>query len=572
MLGITHQLFFIFFFTLIFIVLSFLFFRLSLLVVFYAQVLGKSTSGVPLRICIFGNTFFLVICIILSISSEASRTKSTIRHTLSDVYVAVASFISFLIAGLLGYFGQKFSEFCKTEKVNRALLPHTENKFHLMNWILVAIFTLRGILIILSAMNTGHFPSDTEVVKVNSDTETTNMEFSYFLITEILPSSFVLLNLWQALCPKDFSKSTIAVDDNLCNHSEMNEKYNDMFSPRGSHLSRDGDDDVRVVSSFVLDLQNQSKANDVEDPNKSASLPMETSTDTTTTIPLSPTNAQTESPIMTLKIKPTTMITPNKTTGAGLIISPSLSPTSPLHKKPMYQNQNKIVNPSITIQTDETIADLSQSNYGNYSPTIPISQRHILAAPQMSPTTQLSSDDNISEGRPSDSNELQYFHQDLKIERVTPKSLIYSTTSNGSTDRSTNSSINSRIDRHSKNVLFAPRPHPSLTSSASSANSIASAAPSLKNWLGSSDPFESTPPPLTRPPSAPATTTSICTDTFPYNNNNNNTINNSNNPRNSLGNGRASPFPSILTRSNEENSLLLKKVANALSPKYILQG
>lgn len=416
-----------------------------------------------------------------------------------------------------------------------------------MNWILVAIFTLRGILIILSALHIGNFPSDTKIVKVKSGSTTTNMELSYFLITEIIPTSFVLLNLWQTLCPKDISKSTVVIDDSLCNHSEMNAKYNDMFSPRGSQVSRDGDDLVRVVySSFVLDLQNQSKSNDIENP-----------------IPSSPSNnsqnpTKTLSPNSSLKSKP---------------IMVSSSPTSPLHRK----TKNQMVH-SITITTDELAADLSQADPEIYSPKAPLQmtqRRHMLSSPQISPTSQ-SSDDNIGEGRPSDSHELQYFHQDLKLDRITPKALIYQSSSNGSTDCSTNSSINSRSDRNSKNILHIPRPHPSITSSISSANSVTSAVPSLKNWLSNSDLFEATPPPLTRPPSAPATTTtSICTDNSNSNNNGNgNNINNTNNSyqsRNSIGNGRTSPFPSILSPS-EEKSHLLKQVAKALSPKYILQG
>lgn len=242
--------------------------RLSLLVVYYAEVLGRSTSTVPFRLCVFGNSIFLCVCIVLSVSSEANAMEDYAQRVLKDLFVAVASFFSFLIAALLGYFGQKFSEFHKSDKVNRSLLPHSVEKFHLMNLMLVSIFILRGILIILSAANYGNFPSDTKVVKTDSNSQVSALEMAYFLIIEILPCSFVLVTLWQTLCPKNSTKSID--DDEFCNHSELNAKYNDMFSPRGSQISRDGDDVVRVVYSNIL-LDNQNGSGN-ESPSLSVSL------------------------------------------------------------------------------------------------------------------------------------------------------------------------------------------------------------------------------------------------------------------------------------------------------------
>jgi hypothetical protein len=484
--------------------------RLSLLVVYYAQVLGKSTSNVPFRLCLFGNTIFLGICITLSVTSEASVMEDFARDVMRNVFVAVASFFSFLIASLLGYFGQKFSEYYQAESVNRSLLPHSVQKFHLMNLILVSTFTLRGILIILSATPYGNFPSDTEVVETDSDSHVSHLEIAYFFITEIIPCSFVLLTLWQPLCPKDPQKKSID-GANLCNHSEMNAKYNDMFSPRGSQISRDGDDTVRVVYSTFLGGESQKPLgdDDLESPSLSLSLS-----------PYSPTQRKMNS-----------------------IFTPEINP---LNSGPPV------------IRTDlEALADLSSS-----SPTLPprlpgpIGKRPLIIPPHIFNQPSTSTDD-IGEERPSDANDLQYYHSNLSLDQIQDFSR---STSNPSTDSHFPSSAHQSVERGSGKFSYPFPPNTSINSMTSGGNSTPSTVPSLSNWLVGSEGIGT--PPLHRPPSAPATTaTTAASNSYPT------PVQNS---RISFGPSSSSPRPHFIA-SSEEKEQLMKQFAKALSPKYILQ-
>jgi hypothetical protein len=409
------------------------------------------------------------------------------QEIMRNIFAAVASFFSFLIATLLGYFGQKFSEFYKTEIVNRSLLPHSVQTFHLMNLILVSIFILRGILIILSAANFGHFPSDTEVVKTNSSPHShiTHIEMTYFLITEILPCSFVLLTLWQPLCPKSgiVKKS---IDDVNLNHSEMHAKYNDMFSPRGSQLSRDGDDVVRViystgVSNVTTTVENPLGCDDLESPSQSVCL----------------------------------------------------SPMSQMNKKQIAHTPKS----AVTLRNDLTLSPSQTPDHLPPRMPGPIGRRPVVVSPMILQT----SDDTVGEGRPSDANDLQYYHPDLSLDQI-QKDFSYSS----STD-------------HTLPSPALPPQH-SVSSSIASVHGGLAIVPSSNNWsswLMGSD--AATTPPLHRPPSAPSASSST---SF---------YNNIANFRTSFGTGGTSPRRQIVIASLDEKEQLSKQYGNVLSPKYILQ-
>jgi hypothetical protein len=403
------------------------------------------------------------------------------QRVMRHIFSAVASFFSFLIAALLGYFGQKFSEFHQTDKVNRSLLPHSVQKFHLMNLILVAIFVLRGVLIIFSATNYGNFPSDTEVVTTNSHSHVTHLEMIYFLITEIIPCTFVLVTLWQPLCPKPATVKK-SIDDVNLNHSEMNAKYNDMFSPRGSQISRDGDDVVRVIYStgLVTTENNPLGGDDVESPSHSVCL----------------------SPMASM----------HKQIGR---VAPEPSPQSP------------------------SCSTQDQNSLPPRMPTLPICIRPANIPPHL---LRHPSDDNVAEGgRPSDANDLQYFHPDLGIDQIAQNSFSYS-----SSDRTAAPSP-------------ALHPQPSASSSVASGNGGLTIIPSSSNWgswLTGSDTM--TTPPLHRPPSTPSAGLS-------------GSYYSTANSRTTFSAAGSSPRGQIVIASSDEKAQLAKQYGNVLSVKYILQ-
>jgi hypothetical protein len=424
-----------------------------------------------------------------------------VQQVMRNIFVAVASFFSFLIASLLGYFGQKFSEYHQAESVNRSLLPHSVHKFHLMNLILVSTFTLRGILAILSVTPYGNFPSDTEVVKTDEDSHVSRLEIAYFMITEIIPCSFVLLTLWQPLCPKDPQKKSID-GANLCNHSEMNAKYNDMFSPRGSQISRDGDEVVRVVySSFLVGESQKSLADDPESPSLSLSLS-----------PMSPAQRK-----------------------ANSILTPERNP----------------INSNLAIRTDLGDSyDLSSPSPSPHLP-VPIGKRPLVIPPHI-----FNQSDDVGDERPSDANDLQYYHPNLSLDQI-PKDFSRSS-SNPSRDSQFPSSVHPSTERGKFSYPFPP--NSSMNSSMTSGNSIPSTVPSLSSWLVGPEGINT--PPLHRPPSAPVTSaTTTASTSYPT------PIQNS---RISFGPSSSSPRPHFIA-SSEEKEQLMKQFAKALSPKYILQ-
>eukprot|EP00602_Paraphysomonas_sp_CaronLab_P002895 CAMPEP_0185028800 /NCGR_PEP_ID=MMETSP1103-20130426/14802_1 /TAXON_ID=36769 /ORGANISM="Paraphysomonas bandaiensis, Strain Caron Lab Isolate" /LENGTH=457 /DNA_ID=CAMNT_0027563335 /DNA_START=545 /DNA_END=1918 /DNA_ORIENTATION=+ len=204
----------------------------------------KDASAYPFQICVFANTVFLAVCIVLSILTETSSTSQHVKNVLADVYVLFASFLNFLIAVLLGFFGGKFNELCKADKVTRSVLPRSERMFQVMNGVLVCMYATRGVLTIVVGMGLTHLPSDGEMTYMGPHGRTPLFPFFYYIMVELIPVAIVLATLWQPL--RIEKKSRDESSSSELGNSEMDAKYMDMFSPAGSHVSRDGDDGVTV--------------------------------------------------------------------------------------------------------------------------------------------------------------------------------------------------------------------------------------------------------------------------------------------------------------------------------------
>jgi hypothetical protein len=197
------------------------------------------------RISIVANILLLLSCLVVSLLGERAGVDSNLKHTLRYLYSGICSSIELLNAGLLAYLGHKFSDLFSEDHVNREILPRSEKEFYLMNVLLALILCVRsGLTVIVTCGVTG-LPSDSQFThSMKSRTPTTIAELAYFLILEIFPCYCVLVTLWLPLIQKEDTKIKTGSGQN----SEMDARFNDMFSPqRSSQISRDGDSVVRVV-------------------------------------------------------------------------------------------------------------------------------------------------------------------------------------------------------------------------------------------------------------------------------------------------------------------------------------
>ena len=231
--------------------------RLSLLVVHYFEVLYAKPSHASIIICGSANFTFLVVTITLSILTEHPSTSSKVKNNVEYLYVAFATFLNLLIASLLGYFGGVLHYRVVRSRApghRKDLMPlKSPTAVLLMNWTLVTMYALRGVLTLVVGLGLTHLPSDGQMTYAGGRGRTPLFPFTYYVLVEILPCVIVAITLWQPVTPlgkrESSSESNAVVDA----------KFDHLFEGRGSTVSRDGDQSVKVLWSHEVlsELQRQ---------------------------------------------------------------------------------------------------------------------------------------------------------------------------------------------------------------------------------------------------------------------------------------------------------------------------
>ncbi len=179
-----------------FLPLWFNFASLSLLAVFYTEAVYGGKTKWPMRIYLIVNLILLVLNVYVA-TGTAARLESNDdgTHVFSAFSVAYSSFVDFLLAMLLCYYGIQFQAICNENGNALTTWNHSSvTIFESINWMLIIIYIFRGI----AAAVISQHPDVMGQVAYDGDHEPTRATvLIFFFITEVLPSLCVMLMLWR---------------------------------------------------------------------------------------------------------------------------------------------------------------------------------------------------------------------------------------------------------------------------------------------------------------------------------------------------------------------------------------
>ena len=169
---------------------------LSLLAVFYTEAVYGGKTLWPMRIYLVVNLALLTMNVYVA-TGTASRLDNTDDET--PVFTAFSivynSFVDFLLAILLCYYGYQFQKICNEN--GNALTTWTASSvtiFESINWMLIVIYVFRGIA---AAVISQHPDVMGQVEYDGNHPPTRASVLMFFFVTEILPSLCVMLMLWR---------------------------------------------------------------------------------------------------------------------------------------------------------------------------------------------------------------------------------------------------------------------------------------------------------------------------------------------------------------------------------------
>jgi hypothetical protein len=197
-----------------FLPLWFNFVGLSGLAVFYAKALDLTQAyrRIPIKISIAANIILLLLNFVISITLTNDHVSEDVV-VLGALYIAYATCLDLMLAGILAYLGNKFMH----SPAMKNILPESVELLGLVNWIVVSCYTVRGIFTPIFVI----LPS-TEIEFNGHHRDTSLISFFFFVITEVLPNLCVMVLLWKlgGKTAHRYSSFTIKSLDRLLDQQE----------------------------------------------------------------------------------------------------------------------------------------------------------------------------------------------------------------------------------------------------------------------------------------------------------------------------------------------------------------
>ncbi len=221
---------------------------------FYAAALSDIRSKVPMRYALSVCSVFFIICTTIALMLNDPGSTEHTKDIVRIMYFVYGAFLDFILAAALGYFGWQFSLKQTSQRtVATRLLPRSPMMFQNVNWLLVLMSTLRGVLSIIMSTGRGAYLDELPHLGHDHD-DTPYLLIIYFIAVEILPAVCIFITLWKrASLPSkllDSSANTISdrnannsVDDQrvivrFTNQSRASESSRTLRSPSGATIQR----------------------------------------------------------------------------------------------------------------------------------------------------------------------------------------------------------------------------------------------------------------------------------------------------------------------------------------------